>query len=212
MDRRQQKTRTAIFEAFTSLLDSQNYGSITVQEIIDRANIGRSTFYAHFETKDALLKALCEELFDHIIKSAVDHSHTHGLQLEGGAPNSVFCHILQHLQENDYNILTLLSCESNDFFLRYFKDSMGDLVYRQFILGRGKEGEEEATGGKSGEKPGERRGKKTEKNGLDLPDDFLVNHISGSFVEMIQWWIKGQMKETPQQLDAYFKAVIKPIL
>lgn len=195
MDRRQQKTRAAIFEAFTSLLDSQNYNSITVQQIIDSANIGRSTFYAHFETKEALLKALCQELFDHIIKSAMDRSHTHGLPLASDAPNSVFCHILQHLQEDDYNILTLLSCESNDFFLRYFKDSMADLVYGQFIADREEKG-----------------GSKPQSGGIDLPNDFLVNHISGSFVEMVQWWIKGRMKETPQQLDAYFKAVIDPVL
>ena len=160
MDRRQQKTRAAIFKAFGDLLEKKSYSRITVQEIIDAANIGRTTFYAHFETKDNLLEALCRELFGHIIDSMADYTHTHGLYSEGPAPRSVFCHLLQHLQENENNILGLLSSESSEIFLRYFKDSLSELIRKQFI--------------------GQNR-----RANLDIPEDFLVNHISGSFVEMV---------------------------
>ena len=187
MDRRQQKTRAAIFAAFSKLLAEKSYGKITVQEIIDTANIGRTTFYDHFETKDDLLKALCEELFGHIISSAADCTHTHGLYSEGNAPESVFCHLLQHLRENENNILGLLSSESSEIFLRYFKDSLNELIQKQFI------------------------GQDRSAN-LDIPEDFLVNHISGSFVEMVLWWTRGQMKQTPEELDRYFRAVIEPVL
>lgn len=187
MDRRQQKTRTAIFSAFTSLLAEKSYSKITVQEIIDAANVGRTTFYAHFETKDDLLKELCEELFGHIIGSAMDCTHTHGLYSDGSAPESVFCHLLQHLQENDRNIISLLSCESSEMFLRFFKDSLNELVRSQFI-------------------------NQNRKANTDIPEDFLINHISGSFVEMVLWWIRGHRKQTPEDLDRYFRAVIEPII
>lgn len=186
MDRRQQKTRTAIFQAFGSLLAEQSYSHITVQEIIDRANVGRTTFYDHFETKDELLKALCENLFGHIISSAKDCTHTHGLYSNNSAPESIFCHLLQHLLANDNNILGLLSCESSEIFLRYFKDSLIELIQNQFV-------------------------NQNRKNKKDIPLDFLINHISGSFVEMVLWWIKGRMKQTPEELDGYFRAVIEPV-
>lgn len=187
MDRRQQKTRDAIFQAFGMLLAHKNYNNITVQKIIDTANIGRSTFYAHFETKDDMLRALCEKLFDHIIGSAKDCTHTHGLYVDGNAPESVFCHLLQHLAENDNNILGLLSCESNEIFLRYFKDSLNELIGSQYV-------------------------NQKHPTASFLPEDFLINHISGSFVEMVLWWIRGGRKQKPEELDQYFQAVIQPLL
>ena len=64
MDRRQIKTRKSVFRAFTELLDEKGYSATTIQDIIDRADIGRSTFYSHFETKEDLLKAMCEDIFN----------------------------------------------------------------------------------------------------------------------------------------------------
>ena len=41
----------------------QHYSEVTVAQVIKRADIGRSTFYAHFETKDELLNQMCVEMF-----------------------------------------------------------------------------------------------------------------------------------------------------
>lgn len=188
MDRRQKKTREAIFSAFTTLLAQKNYNQISVQDIIDKANVGRTTFYAHFETKEYLLKALCEELFGHIIDTAMGLPHEqHYHYSYGNAVNSVFLHLLRHLQENDHSILDLLSSQNNEIFLRYFKENLKKLVCIQYA----------ATG--------------MLKNNA-LPEDYLINHISSSFVETVNWWIIHQMRESPEKITEYFLLIIEPIL
>src|SRR5215472_1730384 len=54
-DRRVQKTMDLLHEALGSLIREKPYDEIVVQEILDRANVGRSTFYMHFRDKDELL-------------------------------------------------------------------------------------------------------------------------------------------------------------
>lgn len=187
MDRRQKKTREAIFTAFTDLLSQKSYHQISVQDIIDRTNIGRTTFYAHFETKDYLLKDLCEELFGHIIDTAMGLPHGHYHYVCGSAADSVFLHLLRHLQENDRNILELLSSNNNELFLRYFKSNLKKLIVTQYA-------------------------DKGLLKKADLPEDYLVDHISSAFVETVDWWLSGGRKETPEQITEYYLAVIGPLL
>jgi AcrR family transcriptional regulator len=61
-DRRVARTRKALKEALTDLILEKGYEAITVQDVIDRADVGRSTFYAHFIDKDALLMAILADL------------------------------------------------------------------------------------------------------------------------------------------------------
>ena len=183
MDRRQRKTRDAIFAAFIKLLGEKNYNQITVGEIIDGANVGRATFYAHFETKDYLLKELCEELFCHIFDATEDGHEHHSHIFECDAPSSVILHLFQHLQKNDNNILELLSSENNELFLRYFKENLKHLILRQLHLFY-------------------------DKKPPALPLDCWVNHICATLVETLRWWIANGKKESPELLADYFLMAI----
>jgi AcrR family transcriptional regulator len=57
IDRREEKTRQALHSALIALLMQKKYESITIQEIIDTANVGRATFYSHYGNKDDLWRA-----------------------------------------------------------------------------------------------------------------------------------------------------------
>ncbi len=122
MDRRQRKSRKAIFDAFIALLRAKRYEHITVQDIIDTADISRSTFYAHFETKDMLLKAMCSDIFDHIFAGDLCEYPDQGPQLQAR-----LAHILWHLQEQKDQVVGILSCEGGELFMSYFRERLTTL-------------------------------------------------------------------------------------
>ena len=121
MDRRQRKSRKAIIDAFNKLLTKKRYSEITVQEIIDEADVSRSTFYAHFETKDELLKALCTDIFEHVFSEEVMSEEHHDFSHHSSFRDKV-THILYHLKEKQQDIRGLFSGECGEVFLRYLKE------------------------------------------------------------------------------------------
>lgn len=121
MDRRQRKTRAAIFSAFTHLLENKSYSSLTIQDIIDEADIGRTTFYAHFETKDELLKAICSDIFDHVFSEELMSEQKHDFS-EHKSFQDRLTHILYHLREEQENISGILSGECGEILMRYLKE------------------------------------------------------------------------------------------
>ena len=184
MDRRQRKSREAIFHAFIALLSQKGFEQITVGEIIERADVGRATFYAHFETKEFLLKELCKELFCHIFDAGEnEHPATHKHIFDCEAPQSVFLHLFRHLQKNDNNVLALLAGQNNDLFLRYFKADLQDLVESQLHLF-------------------------AQRKSKVLPESFWIDHITATFIETVRWWVKNGMKETAEEITEYFNLVV----
>jgi AcrR family transcriptional regulator len=178
MDRRQRKTREAIFKAFIFLLSKKNFNSVTVGEIIELADVGRATFYAHFETKDFLLKELCAELFDHIFCAETECDGGHNL-FHCDEKDSVFLHLFRHIQKNDNNIAKLLSSANNELFLEYFKNGVKGLVTQHI---------QEF----SCRKP------------QIVPQDFWINHVTTTFIETLKWWLEKEMEQPPEMIAEYF--------
>ena len=174
MDRRQQKTRQAVFSAFTSLLERKSYSSISVQEIIDEANIGRSTFYSHFETKDDLLKALCTEIFDHVFSEHLTSEHSHDFSCQSNDIRAEITHILYHLQDSRRYIKGILSGESGEMFMRFFKEYLSKVF----------EGE-------------------LSKQKTDIPKEYMLNHMVCDFAETVRWWMQNN-QYSPEEISRFF--------
>jgi AcrR family transcriptional regulator len=64
IDRRVRRTRDALGDALIALLQERPFATITVQQVLDRAGIGRSTFYAHYRGKDDLLLSDIEDFLE----------------------------------------------------------------------------------------------------------------------------------------------------
>ena len=175
MDRRQLKTRKAIFRAFRSLLEKKRYDHITVQEIIDEADVGRSTFYAHFQTKDLLLDAMCQELFYHIFENDPCPYKDSDHDIEG-----TLAHILWHIKESGSNFKKILLSDSGELFMEYFKKHLKN-VFEAHI----------------------------EYFKPDIPRDFMLNLLVGSFCEMVRWWMMEGMKTSPDTTASYFMKIIE---
>ena len=174
MDRRKKKTRQAVYDAFTHLLETKSYSTITVQEIIDEADIGRSTFYSHFETKDDLLKALCTEIFEHVFSENLTRERTHDFSMTERDLRGEITHILYHLKDNHRYIGRILSSESGEMFMRYFKE------YLEKVF----EGE-------------------LDKIKTDVPKDYMLNHMVCDFAETVRWWMKNDFY-SPEEISRFF--------
>ena len=174
LDRRQRKTRKAIYDAFEALMAEEHYSCVTVAQIIDRADVGRSTFYAHFETKDELLDQMCREIFDHIFEGVNEQCVTHpGLvtkSLEGK-----LTHLLYHLRDTRGGVCGKLVREGEPHFTAYFEAQLDTLFAK---------GAPEPAAG--------------------VPAEFARVLQVSSFSHAVSWWFANSAAQPPEQVAAWY--------
>jgi AcrR family transcriptional regulator len=78
-DKRIQKTLAALRDAFFDLVLSYSYDEIKVSDIIEKAKVGRSTFYQHYKNKDEILARSMSMLFDKLAQSVAAEDNTQDL-------------------------------------------------------------------------------------------------------------------------------------
>jgi hypothetical protein len=112
-DRRTQKTKTALAEALKHLILEKGYDAITIQDIIDKANTGRSTFYSHYEGKDQLLVGNINFQQELVNPPGTIDAHPMGINL---------AYLFNHTQENLPLVKALLNSRGIDVITNHFTE------------------------------------------------------------------------------------------
>lgn len=179
MDRRTRRTRKAIFGAFEELLAEESYASITAGQIIERADVGRTTFYAHFQTKDDLLVQLCDDLFAHVsARPAGEEGH----DFSGSSSlKDELTHVFYHLREQAERLGPLFRGPSSMLFWSAFESSFGEFVRAHA----------EELGGW----------------GRGIPEELGLRFLTSSYIEVAKWWFETGLASTPEETCALFLAL-----
>ena len=125
LDRRIQRTRQLLFDALMNLILEKGYEAVTVQDIIDKANVGRSTFYAHFENKDQLLYGSHQELNQMLFS------------VQNTKEEIDFLTLYTHAQEHSHVAKAMLGKKGGELVIGYFRDAMAFKILNEMKKGAG---------------------------------------------------------------------------
>lgn len=182
-DRRVQKTQALLRAALVSLIREKNYDSIAVKEILDRANVGRSTFYMHFRDKDELLVSGIHDMLRSV--------HVTGL------PSTAARH-------DKLTSFSLPIFEYHDQHRHTGKDKMGTkgraIVHEH--LRRVLTGLIAEEIGKEDRRP--------RKTGRRLPPALLVQYVASTFILVLNWWLESRSPLRPNEVNDLFRSLVLP--
>lgn len=96
-DRRSQRTYRLVSSAFAELMVEKPYEEILVQDILDRADIGRTTFYAHYFDKEDVLNTIIEQELERLT-----HPITHVAARQRIVPSLELFEHVYHTQNQQF--------------------------------------------------------------------------------------------------------------
>jgi AcrR family transcriptional regulator len=176
-DRRVQRTRELLQKALIELIGERNYDAITIQEIVDRANVGRTTFYLHYNSKEELFIS-CHETIVSQFHFGPRHPLSRNELLSPETPPGMTS-AFRHLEQ----ARALLS----PIFLG--KDS--SLILRRIRARSAQQIEASLHAAFAGA-------------GSAIPFDVLANYLAGAQIALVQWWLEKRQPHTPEALAQTF--------
>ena len=187
-DRRSLRTQRLLGEALIALLLEKRYDDITIQDILERANIGRSTFYEHYWEKVDLLPSEIERVIDLLNQ----HLTTPPQYTADLIPSLA---LFQHVQEQQRLFQAFLRGQGIRQALnrgqgfRAVTQAFQDLLrgrVEQRLRGERKQGES------------------------DKLLAAVASYLAGAFMTLMQWWLETELAWSPERMDALFRDLVLP--
>lgn len=125
-DRRVQRTRQMLSTAMVELIRERGFEALTVQDIIDRADVGRSTFYSHFKSKEDLLTGGVE-----MMRSSLRKFQRQALATATKSEDRLFAfsrELITHAEQHRDVFAVMMGRRSGTLFQRHLHAMLADLV------------------------------------------------------------------------------------
>lgn len=180
LDRRVMRTRQLLRDALMELILEQGYDAVTVQDIADRANVGRATFYLHYKGgKEELLLSNLEEIYDELVERIKPLKRDASLSSDNHASRVAF----QHAAEHHDLYLVILRGQGAAAIAQRIRQYLADVIKADL----------EALDAHS-----------------EMPLEIVANYMAGSLVSLITWWLENDMPYSADYMAGTFSQLTLP--
>ncbi len=184
VDRRVQRTRQLLQDALLALILEKGYAAITVQDILDRANLGRSTFYTHYHDKDDLLVSE----FEHFRKmfEEYDTRASADKPMRRAAAPSPSLAFFRHAGEQHQLYQAMVGKQGGEVVQKYLYQYVSELMTNHL------------------------KQQMASARNLTVPSEILVHYFVSSFLALLTWWLDHNMPYSAERMEEIFETLTLP--
>ena len=179
-DRRVRRTRRILADALVALILEKAYERITVQDILNRADVGRSTFYAHYRDKDALLLAGFADMGEELRSDLA--ARKPGTPPD---PTSPVGAVFDHAYNNRRVFQAMCGRQGGTVVHRHLHRLIGDLL-RDHLRPH------------------------LSAAGWDLPVDVVAEFATSAALGLLTWWVNHDYPHSPGRLTEMYRRLAAP--
>lgn len=193
-DRRRARTQGLLLEALTGLIVEKGYDPITVQDILDRANVGRSTFYAHYKDKQDLLRGSLDRL-----KGGLALAQKAALAGGGSQGKLAFSlPMLLHVKSHHRLYKAFMGRSSGTMVMFHIQRILADLAREEIQARVPRRVQAKRAGGAS------------KSASMEPLLEAIVQATVGAYIALMTWWMDHGTPCSAEELDGLFQRLVLP--